>query len=173
VHDLGGPRLGRGPRGRLAFALGGTHRLSFGCRWRRKEKRAEAESSRWRMLLREELETVTAPCSGARALCPLKEQLPGHGGTPHDARPRSCATATRLSAAWHGPAGHFGPTTLRLRPWAHSRPSRARGLLSAQWRLGYEEPTLPRPRTRANQTKRLRTKPPLGETLERQILLRA
>ena len=53
----------------------------------------------------------------------------------------------------------LGPTTLCLSPLAQSRPSRARGLLSAHWRLGYEGPTPPRPRTRANQTNRLRTKP--------------
>ena len=78
-------------------------------------------------------------------------------GSPTTRAP--CETVIRPSVAWLGPTGHEGPTTLRLSPWAQSCPSRARGLLSAQWELGYGESTPPRPRTLASQTKRLRTRP--------------
>ena len=80
------------------------------------QEKAEAESSVERKFLREDLETVTAPCCLARALCHLEEQLPGRGGTPHDARPVSCATVARRRDAWLGPACRCCPTTLRLDP---------------------------------------------------------
>ena len=44
--------------------------------------------------------------------------------------------ALRLFSTCLGPAGHFGPMTLRLHPLAAACPSWARGLLSAQWELG-------------------------------------
>ena len=42
----------------------------------------------------------------------------------------------QLFSTCPGPAGHFGPMTLRLCLQATLCPSWARGLLSAQWELG-------------------------------------
>ena len=83
--------------------------------------------------------------------CLRRTQLfyPGRGGPHRIAHLRRWdrgvvrgRCAPRVSAQ----AGFFGPTTLRLRPWTPACPSRARGLLSAQWKPGYHGPARQGPR---------------------------
>ena len=60
----------------------------------------------------------------------------GPAPAPVTAEENVARAALRLLSTCPGPAGHFGPMTLRMRPSPQACPSWARGLLSAQWELG-------------------------------------
>ena len=66
----------------------------------------------------------------------LRRDVAGPTCAPVTVEENMVRAALRLYSTCPGPAGHFGPMTLRLRPLAAACPSWARGLLSAQWELG-------------------------------------